>query len=343
MSNNGIAKNQHYVPRFLLENFANAKKLKRKGKKKEELYVHVFDKQDDREYGANIKGIAVENGFYDFQGEDGEEYTWEVGLSKLEGKASEIVRKIISEKTLANLSEEQKYKLAFFFAVQFVRTKHSREYFKDMVIKFSKAINSRFGDAHELFEEEDIEDTLSEESMKRYTAQSIHEASEYVQYFFGRIWALNEAPERTNFLIGDNPVALYNNLPGRFGMQNTGLAAKGVEVHIPISRKMEIVMLCPILIDEMVQKVKSSKAIFLLSNVKDQMAYKDLLETEKLLSELIAPDAKSIDPENVIHANYLQVKFANRFVYGSDNDFSLVKEMLADDDRYRTGPRGEVR
>ena len=51
-----IAKNQHYVPQFILRNFTVGD-----GKQ-----IHVFDKQDEKSFRTNIRNIAAETGFYNF-------------------------------------------------------------------------------------------------------------------------------------------------------------------------------------------------------------------------------------------------------------------------------------
>ena len=47
-------------------------------------------------------------------------------------------------------------------------------------------------------------------------------------------------------------------------------------------------------------------------------------------------------PENVKFLNSLQVKFGEQYVYCNKNDFSLVEQMLADDERYKIGMRAQV-
>ena len=44
------AENQHYVPQFLLRNFA----IPKKGKKTKEQHIYVYDKQEDRIFSPNI-------------------------------------------------------------------------------------------------------------------------------------------------------------------------------------------------------------------------------------------------------------------------------------------------
>jgi len=51
-----IAKNEHYVPQFILKNFTVGN-----GKQ-----IYVFDKHDEKSFKTNIRNIAAETGFYNF-------------------------------------------------------------------------------------------------------------------------------------------------------------------------------------------------------------------------------------------------------------------------------------
>ena len=343
MANNGVAKNQHYVPRFLLENFSNAKKQKKKGKKKEELYIHVFDKSDDRDFGANIKTIATENGFYDFTLEDGSEQTWEVALSVLEGKASVLIKQIINEKSLKSLSDEQREVLSLFFSVQLVRTRHAREYFKDMILKISNHLNSLFFGKYSFYKEDDIESILSDEGMKLYTAESIYEAGgEYLPHFFNKQWTLYEAPKDKSFYIGDNPVALYSHLPSRFGTHDVGIAVKGIEIFIPISNKLVVALVCPDMLSDTAEIIKSIKSVNRSSINYKVEELKRANKAQSFMNRLLSGDAILVEDDQLIFINSLQVKYSNRFVFSSDGDFELVKQMIRDDESYRSGVRGRI-
>lgn len=52
--------------------------------------------------------------------------------------------------------------------------------------------------------------------------------------------------------------------------------------------------------------------------------------------------AVQYDQEHIIDNNALQVLFSPRFVYSSDGDFSLVKQMVADNERYKRGILFEI-
>ena len=57
------AKKQHYVPQFLLRNFAVGKKLKAK--------LWVLDKRNASVFQASVNDVAHENMFYECNGEAG--------------------------------------------------------------------------------------------------------------------------------------------------------------------------------------------------------------------------------------------------------------------------------
>ena len=70
---NSIAKNQHYVPQLVLRNFTVGD-----GKQ-----IYVFDKQDEKSFITNIRNIAAETGFYNFDVKEFK-FTIEPALSDLE-------------------------------------------------------------------------------------------------------------------------------------------------------------------------------------------------------------------------------------------------------------------
>lgn len=116
MAYDGIAKVQHYVPRFLLRNFGTGKKDK----------VHVFDKLTEKVFFPNVKNIAAESRFYDFEIE-GQELTIEPGLSMVENFAKPIIKSILDADSLAHIRVDQRARLSIFLAIQFARTKWLRE------------------------------------------------------------------------------------------------------------------------------------------------------------------------------------------------------------------------
>jgi len=66
-----MPKLQHYVPQFILRNFTTGKGNQ----------IFVFDKQEEVAFKTNIRNIASESGFYNFD-INGYQFTIEPGLEK---------------------------------------------------------------------------------------------------------------------------------------------------------------------------------------------------------------------------------------------------------------------
>lgn len=227
---------QHYVPRFLLKNFA-------KGKKPQ---IFVYDKSNDKQFKTNIKNIAAETGFYDIKVDDGE-FTLEPGLSHLESNTSGIIKKITNERSLQHLEEKDTAIFAVFLAVQFVRTKEHRirfEHMGDLLKQKLTAIGATEENISELI---GSQNGVPEEKMIGF--QSIMDADEFVPHFLNKTWALFETNNECPLYTSDNPITLHNE--NDYGFRgNIGLAVKGIQIYIPLSSTLCLGLLCPSIGDE---------------------------------------------------------------------------------------------
>ena len=121
MAKRGIAKVQHYVPQFLLRNFSHGKKD----------YVHVFDKRTRKSFPANVKNIASESGFYDFELE-GHKLTVEPSLSSIEAKVKPLLQRLLDLDNLSALSVNDRDLLSVFFSIQLARMRYFREQWRSL-------------------------------------------------------------------------------------------------------------------------------------------------------------------------------------------------------------------
>jgi hypothetical protein len=112
---------QHYVPQFLLRNFGTGNRNKQ---------IWVFDKQDGRSFRTAIRNIASEGGFYDFS-EVGERRSLDPAMQKLEDWVIEDFRRINQQRTIPT-DMEARLRIAFFAAVQNVRTEAYRQQYKQL-------------------------------------------------------------------------------------------------------------------------------------------------------------------------------------------------------------------
>lgn len=314
MAYDGIAKVQHYVPKFLLRNFGVGKKDK----------LHVFDKQTGSMFATNFKNVAAESRFYDFEVE-GHIFTVEPSLSKLEGIAKPMLKAILDTDSLSHLSVEDRGKLSIFFAVQFVRTKWFREQFRQLPKLLEQRL--RIAEGTDLSSVEEFIRTPDDNELAKEATHFISKApQDFAVHFANKLWLLVATDSNNPFLIGDNPIGLQNSIDmGPFG--NIGLGVEGIEIYFPLSPRRGLAMLCQ----------SHEKAFQDAANRqgKGGSAYQCLMAMESG-SPLAYP------PQCVLNFNSLQVKHAERFVFSSTGDFSLAKEMIAKHESYKTGPRAVV-
>ncbi|MEW8403486.1 MAG: DUF4238 domain-containing protein [Candidatus Thiodiazotropha taylori] len=324
MRREGLAKNQHYVPRFILKRFTQRKDQ-----------IWVFDKQKHRKFKTNIKNIGAETGFYDFTFKE-HEVTFEPSIGEIEGTVSSIIKKVIRDESIA-VSDEERIVLSNFFALQFVRTPQWRHMWDNMTKGLAQSLRDKG------FNQEDMEgyEELSEEKTKLAHMRQVFNYGEFALHFFNKIWVLLKTTERDPFWISDNPVSLQNmNDFGFYG--NIGLAVKGIEIYFPISKTVCIGMWCASHEDQfnqMYEKYLSIKqtAPWLIQRVIDDPYY---IDNMKIGIETGKPIPSN--HENVINHNSLQVKYSSRFVFSNTDDFSLLEEMVEAHPEMREGPKPQV-
>ena len=112
--------NDHYVPQSILRNFHNT-----------DDRLHVFDKWKEREFVSSTRNVASEKGFYDFPTGYGV-IPFEPMLTDVENRALKPIRSIIETRSLNGLSETERENVAFFLAVQMMRTRAARDMLAQM-------------------------------------------------------------------------------------------------------------------------------------------------------------------------------------------------------------------
>ncbi|MDY6992364.1 MAG: DUF4238 domain-containing protein [Pseudomonadota bacterium] len=324
MRRDGLAKNQHYVPRFILKRFAERKDQ-----------IWVFDKQKHRKFKTNIKNIGAETGFYDFTFK-GNEVTFESSLGEIEGKVSPIIKRIVREESIA-ITDQERIVLSNFFALQFVRTRQWRHVWDNLTRSLVQAIRDKGLDPENI---EGYEEP-SEEKTKLEHMRQIYNHGEFAPHFYSKIWVLLKTAEKSPFWISDNPISLQNmNDFGFYG--NIGLAAKGIEIYFPISKTLCIGMWCDSHEKQFNKMYKNylnikQAAPWLIQQMIDDPGY---IENVKTGIDTGKPIPSK--PENVINHNSLQVKYSSRFVFSSNDDFSLLEEMIEAHPEMREGPKPQV-
>ena len=322
---------QHYVPRFLLRQFGSGKKD----------YVHIYDKQKGKTFklSAGNKGmipVAAERGMYDFEFV-GVPVSMEQGLSQQEAKAAQHIARIVKDGRLHPEDPMERGTLAVFLAVQMVRTRAVLEMNADIFGRMKSWLDEQ-GVARDFFAP-DPHVGEGENAQKALMARQIANAHrDYAPVLLEKVWLLLRTDVRSPFLMGDHPIALFNDVE-RPGRGNLGIAVEGIQIYFPLSPTLALALWC-LTIPEMLRKFVSMMADRSESHPHEMgphvQPWRDAIATLEALNN---STPLLYRPENVEHFNSLQVAHAERFVFSSHSDFSFVEKMVGSEPLLRRGRR----
>lgn len=217
-------KNQHYVPQFLLKNFAS----------RDGAFIWAYDK-NEKYSGQNrikeraIKKVASEKFFYDIHNNDPEN-SYEYVLEEIENNTAPIIAEIIKTKNIKDLSEEQRGTLSLFIVTQILRTRGNLFQSESMMESISKHLEEKWN-----IKMPDIDS-------KEVWFSTLHKHEIFKEIIMNKIWVLYES--NNSFLISDNPVTLQN-IINRNNIRGTlGINSPGIEIYLPLSPSFTICMFC---------------------------------------------------------------------------------------------------
>jgi hypothetical protein len=339
----GKAEKQHYVPQVLLRLHASDPSAKRGAEK-----VWCFDKQTDKVFPANIRGVLAGTRFYEVE-VNGQTLSIEEPLSEIEGLLSPILARLVREQKLASVSKDR-YTIASFCAVQMLRTQGFRDRIKDLNEGVAEALHKRGIDPSQVSNFK----TLSDEEIKAFSMDMLADAPrKYAPHFLSKFWHLIGTTPDDPFHVGDHPVVVDNDF--RRGPGTLGLASPGVTIYLPLSPTLCLAMTDPALIEDLFEgarKVRAGHEEFeksieadgfqargaaLLNVMKDN---RDRVNQQIRPMESGLPSAH--EPQVVTRVNSLQMLYAGRWIVSSKPDFSLPVKMLADDPGLRVRRKLEV-
>jgi hypothetical protein len=190
--------------------------------------------------------------------------------------------------------------------------------------KFREAIELRGGDPHSVkgFEVLDEEQARMEQIMLLPKL-----AQDLAPHFVNKSWLLYSTPRQRAFYISDNPVTMHNTVNQDPDRGTLGLAVPGIEIYFPLSGTICLGFLCP----SLEQWIREGQARA------DSLGVP--VSFHGFIRALKGERALPLASENVTHHNSLQVINAERYVFSSDGDFALVREMLQSNPELKDGPR----
>jgi hypothetical protein len=162
---------QHYVPQFILRNFAAGTKKKKKAQ------VHVFDKHTGNSSVERIWDVAAEPGFYNLPGLAS--MSADPALTDLENRVAPIVARVVKENSLAHLSANDRVLIDAFCAAQMLRVPMWREQARTVNQALRKAVGEQRADAMGLEE-------ATDEQLRTHGVLWLRDMPEFMPYFIDK-------------------------------------------------------------------------------------------------------------------------------------------------------------
>lgn len=212
MKNNKITANQHYVPKFYMNNFSIVR-----NNKKPLISFYQFDRGLLKD-NIPIESICYEKYFY---GEDG---IIEKNFSVRENKWAQVIKTIISTDTY-NLNKDQESSIKEFAVFQYCRTSAMYNHTKNTMSEFIDNIN--------LYKSRNVlREPISEEIENKLSIQDIISECDHL---LGRIDDLKISLVKFNtekkLITSDMPILIIN----PFNPEKVGVAMVGVIILFPVS------------------------------------------------------------------------------------------------------------
>lgn len=280
--------------------------------------------------------LAAKYNFYDFKFM-GASMTVEAILSRVESKASKHIERIVKNRRLNINDPDERGELAAFFAIQMVRTPAVQATHGDIFNRMETWL--RANGAPQEFFKPDHAVGEGENAERAMMARSILSAPiDYAPALIDKDWLLFQTDNKHPYLIGDHPLTMHNMLE-EDGRGNIGIAVEGIELYFPLSPELALAIWCPSHRQALMDGIQRFERL----EVTNSSSGRDFASAKngalEIVSAIQTGEPLRSKPENVEFFNSLQVATAERFVFSSNNDFSIVKEMIRTNPELRHGRR----
>ena len=336
----------HYVPKFMLKEFAV--------RRKKQHYVRVFDKHIRRTFTANINDVMGQN---HFNSVTIGEFTVcaEQVTAWLDGRAAPILKSIIRHNSLSHLTEEDEDTILYFMALQINRGTAARNSHDDIITQFKARLIKSVGEENLPPE---VTGMATPEQKKLLNISTLFASlHDIVSVLRTRNLVLLRTMTGGKLLLGDNPITLYNSMPNDAMWSNLGLACEGIQIHMPLSPELAIALWCPTLLKEFQTAIEAVRGTHAKLQAMELLAAPHMrvaiqAETRKVEDKLRQCEAtvdaatrKSAIPmtdDNTLHQNSLQIAYAEQYIISATGEFFPVQQMLDADPSFKVGRRMRV-
>lgn len=181
--NNEKDKNNHYIPQGILKNFSNNKK------------IFWYSKLEERKQKQTIKKVAVKSFLYQYP--ESKISLERIFFDKIDSDAPVVIQKIIKDRSLENLNDNEKSKLLKYIASQLIRTPST----KNNILNFEESIKDQIHPEITIVKKDPVSDYLNSIIVNTDLLINILKEKNANLLF---------ANEGENFIIGDAPVLTFN-------------------------------------------------------------------------------------------------------------------------------------
>ncbi|TGQ89033.1 DUF4238 domain-containing protein [Mesorhizobium sp. M8A.F.Ca.ET.208.01.1.1] len=303
---NRPSRKHHFVPQAQLRHFAADP---------ERRSIYVFAKRSDRSFLTSIANAGSENDFNVVSLGD-TKWNFEDLFQEVDARSARLVVEIVSRRSLAWMTADDRIALADFFATQMLRTHFSRTGPKHLAGQLREMMRQvgydRDADPHMAMP--------SDASVRLGAVKAFLEREGHTVALLDLHPAIYASDGEHRFIISDHPVSRINAFP--YG--NVGLTSPGLVVMLPVSPGLTLALHC----QTIVQRYELAASADIEPERKTRMIrYRDGLRS----GEPIA-----IDGNMVRYLNGLQVSQSAGYLYADTDAFDFAREILGEDEDLRS-------
>ncbi|GAB4072252.1 DUF4238 domain-containing protein [Ancylobacter sonchi] len=300
------SKKHHFVPQAQLRHFAADP---------ERRTIYVFAKRTDRSFLTSILNAGSENDFNTVSQGD-TKWNFEDLFREVDARSARLVAEIVSRRSLAWMTADDRIALADFFATQMLRTHFSRttpKYLAGQLREIARQVGyDPDADPHMALP--------SDAAVRLRAVKAFLERQRHTVALLGLHPALYGSSGEHRFISSDHPVSRINAFP--YG--DIGLTSPGVMVMLPVSPDLTVALLCPTI----VQRYELAASADIEPESKASMIrYRD---------GLWSGDPIAIEGDMVRYLNGLQVSQSASYLYADSDAFDFAREILREDEDLRS-------
>lgn len=327
-----IPRYNHYVPRFILENFASNGQLS------------ILDKHTLKQFKLPPYRAMGEKDFTNVHiGED--VLSFENRFTYIEDQAAPIIAQIVAQRSLTFLTPMDAAILHTFVVVQFLRSKKRR--------LDQAAIGAEIRRRWPEIDQNPLKAEMSDEEFEKFAAlnATFSKLDELAGVLISKHSYLIIKDCPGELYISDNPTVMHNAKQyGPYG--NIGLTVPHIEIYYPLSRDVVLAYMCPHTMQETEathvatdaetnamfgKRFLSPEGLSLAERMEIASRRNEVRRAKDYYAMIKNEQAIPMAPDNLLFLNSLQVLSSFRYIACRRRNFDFAIRAIADRPHWREG------